>query len=123
MKIEEYIKINARNLEYQVFVAPDIPSKKLNNCIKYIANSVEPEYILMLGDSTISNNANAGFVFTGEQLFFSNSKGHSVSLYLSEIAGANYMKKVLPETIITLLPEIKLKLKCEMVQFNAWNCA
>lgn len=93
MKIEEYIKDKARYLGFRTLIAPDIPKKKLNNCINFIAHFALAEYILIIGDATVFGKTSSGFAFTGENFYFSNDKGSPVQLLLSEIAGARYYKQ------------------------------
>ncbi len=93
MGIEEFIKNSVRHLGFRVLIAPDISTKKLNNCINYIAHGADAEYILAVGDASVFGKTHTGFVFTGEFLYFSNDSGKPVELALNDIAKAKYHKK------------------------------
>lgn len=88
MNIEEYIKMNVSKLGFRILIAPDIDKKNLNECLKYIVNDIDEEYILAFGNA----NFHHGFVFTGEKLYFSNDKNKEVVLF-SDLSFAEYDKK------------------------------
>lgn len=69
MSVENYIKVNVASICDKVYIAPEIPDKKLNNAISVIAPSVDPEYILAIADSTLFGSAKEGIVFTGEGIY------------------------------------------------------
>lgn len=69
MSVENYIKMNVVNVCDKVYVAPEIPEKKLNNAISAIAPNVNPEYVLAIADSTLFGSAKEGIVFTGDSMY------------------------------------------------------
>lgn len=69
MSVENYIKMNVANVCDKVYVAPEIPEKKLNNAISAIAPNVNPEYVLAIADSTLFGSAKEGIVFTGDSMY------------------------------------------------------
>ncbi|WP_300379460.1 hypothetical protein [Clostridium sp.] len=69
MSVENYIKMNVANVCEKVYVAPEIPEKKLNNAISAIAPNVNPEYVLAIADSTLFGSAKEGIVFTGDSMY------------------------------------------------------
>lgn len=75
MNIEKLIKDNVEKIAKsgsKIFVTPDIPEKKLNNAVEYIAKEVDPNYVLALLDTTIFGSAKEGLVFVGDKLFINN---------------------------------------------------
>lgn len=75
MNIEKLIKDNVEKIAKsgsKIFVTPDIPEKKLNNAVEYIAKGVDPNYVLALLDTTIFGSAKEGIVFVGDKLFINN---------------------------------------------------
>ena len=69
MSVESYIKEQVSELSGKVYIAPEIPEKKLNNAISAIANEVEPEYILAVADTSLFGNAKEGCVFVGDAVY------------------------------------------------------
>ena len=69
MSVENYIKENVSIVGEKVFIAPNIPEKKLNNAISSIAEGVNPEYVLAIVDTTLFGSAKEGIVFLGDRLF------------------------------------------------------
>lgn len=57
MSVENYIKENVSLIGDRVYIAPDIPEKKLNNAILSIAEGVNPQYVLAIVDSTLFGSA------------------------------------------------------------------
>ena len=53
----------------KLFIAPDIPGKKLKNAIKSYAKDITPEQALAMWDSTVFGNGKKGFIIT-ERIFY-----------------------------------------------------
>lgn len=68
VSVESYIKENVSELSGKVFVAPEIPEKKLNNAISAIANDVDPDYVVAVADTSLFGNAKEGCVFLGDSV-------------------------------------------------------
>ena len=74
MNIESTIRENIDKLKYDytnIYVSPDIPSKKLDNAIAAYARDVQPGYVLALYDSTVFGSAKDGILFLGDRMYFS----------------------------------------------------
>lgn len=56
-----------------LFLAPDIPPKKLRNAVRDFAKSVDEQEVLALYDATLSGNAKDGAVFTSAGIVFQNN--------------------------------------------------
>ena len=60
MNIESIIRENIEKLKgdfTNIYVSPDIPSKKLDNAIAAFARDVQPGYVLALHDQTVFGSA------------------------------------------------------------------
>lgn len=66
--INIFIKENVKSIGSGVYVAPEIPEKKLNNAIKAFNCESFYESILAIQDGTVFGNSKEGFVFTGEKM-------------------------------------------------------
>lgn len=88
MNVEKLIKDNVSNLKVdtfcRIYISPDIPDKKMNNAISTYAKEVEPEYVLVVIDTSMFGSAKDGLLFTGNKIFCSNV-GNKKSFELSKI--------------------------------------
>lgn len=66
--INIFIKENVKSIGSGVYVAPEIPEKKLNNAIKAFNCESFYESILAIQDGTVFGSSKEGFVFTGEKM-------------------------------------------------------
>jgi len=66
--INTFIKENVKSIGSDIYVAPDIPEKKLNNAIKAFKCEDFYESILAIYDDTLFGSAKEGLVFTGEKM-------------------------------------------------------
>jgi hypothetical protein len=98
MRVEEYIRNNAPRLGYRTMIAPDIPAKKLDNCVKKFVNCNSVEAILLLGDATILGNASIGFAFTGKSFYFANKNNEKNELLLEQIKEAVFIKNKISDS-------------------------
>lgn len=90
MSVEKYIKDNVGSLADRVYVAPNIPDKKMNAAISSMAQDIEPEYVLAIVDTTLLGGAKNGALFTGEYLFLRAIASQAVKIQLSTIKRAEY---------------------------------
>ena len=51
------------------YITPDIPEKKMNNAIKYIAEDCSKKDIIAVVDGTIFGSVKEGFVFTDTRFY------------------------------------------------------
>ena len=56
-----------------LYVAPDIPEKKLRGAVRDYAKGVHPEDVIALYDGTLLGNGKDGAVFLDDRLIFQNS--------------------------------------------------
>lgn len=66
--INIFIKENVKSIGSGVYVAPEIPEKKLNNAIKAFNCESFYKSILAIQDGTVFGSSKEGFVFTGEKM-------------------------------------------------------
>lgn len=109
MTIEKFIKNNVSNLADKVYIAPDIPEKKLNGAIASMAPSVSPEYVLAVVDTTVFGSAKEGCLFVGDAIYIHAILSKPIKIELASIAHADYKreeiikdddKKEIKETVI-----------------------
>lgn len=78
MNVEKYIKEKIVTTPIteaigKVYIAPDIPDKKMNNALKEIAPGERPEHVLVLVDTSLLGNGKGGFVFLGDKLYINHN--------------------------------------------------
>lgn len=89
--VNVFIKNNVKTIdEKNVYIAPDIPIKKLNNAIRAFKCEEYQESILAIYDSTLFGSAKDGLVFTGEKFIHSD---HGEFKY-SDICSVDYVKNI-----------------------------
>jgi len=88
--INVFIKENVRGIGKGVYVAPEIPEKKLNNAIKAFHCEEFYESILAIQDGTIFGSSKEGFVFTGEKMIHHK---HGEFIY-SDIDSVEYIENI-----------------------------
>ncbi len=66
--INTYLKENLASVSKNVFIAPDIPEKKLNNVAKVYNLDESLNAVLAIYDNTVFGSAKDGIIFTGEKL-------------------------------------------------------
>ena len=91
MSVEKFIKENVKSLGDKVFVAPEIPEKKINGGIAGMAQGVNPEYVLAVVDTTIFGSSTEGCLFTGEHVYMHSLGSDAVKIQLSTISKAEYV--------------------------------
>ena len=77
MNIERTIIDNVDKLRTEhtnLYISPDIPSKKLDNAIASYACDVQLGYVLALIDTTVFGSAKEGALFLGDRVYFSRNK-------------------------------------------------
>lgn len=80
--------VSARN----VSVAPNIPSKKLDNAIKAFGYSGSPSNIVALFDNTLFGSGKDGVLFTGEMFIYRPSFSDPISVSYSSIAKVEHLE-------------------------------
>jgi hypothetical protein len=90
MSVENYIKKNVSSLCDRVYIAPEIPEKKLNNSISSIALGVNPDYVLAIADTTIFGSAKEGCVFLGDTIYIRGIMEKTQQYKLEDIVSAEY---------------------------------
>ena len=90
MSVENYIKDNVKGLADKVYVAPDIPEKKLNGAIAAMAPGVDPDYVLAVVDTTLFGGAKEGCLFMGNTIYIHALMSETMKVILSYIQGAEY---------------------------------
>ncbi|MDO9267076.1 MAG: hypothetical protein Q7U00_08360 [Sulfurimonas sp.] len=91
--INVYIKESVGNIAKKgIYIALDIPEKKLNNVIKSFNCEDYQKSILAIYDNTTLGSAKEGLVFTGERLLYNN--GTLVEFLYKDIESVKYIKDV-----------------------------
>jgi len=80
MSIESFIKENVKEVCDKVYLAPEIPEKKLNAAIKSMVPTLDPVYVLAIIDTTVFGGAKDGALLTGKSFYF-----HPFGVSTSEI--------------------------------------
>lgn len=93
MTTEQLIKEKARELGSNVYIAPEIAEKKLNNAVLSIAKGIDPSVVLAIVDTTILNSAKEGLVLTGDSIYQKEMLSDASSCMYSEIKEAKYSKE------------------------------
>ncbi len=89
--VNVYIKENVAGIaKKDVYIAPEIPEKKLNNVIKAYNCEDYQKSILAVYDNTLLGSAKEGLVFTGEKLLYNN--GNLVEFFYKDISSVEYVK-------------------------------
>ncbi|MEL0659859.1 hypothetical protein V6255_11995 [Psychromonas arctica] len=94
--INTYIKENIKSVSVKnVFVAPEIPEKKLNNAAKSFDLTDNFNSIIAIFDNTVFGSAKDGIVFTGEKAVYKTSFSDPIDLIYSEFESVNHIEKVI----------------------------
>ena len=90
MSIERFIKENVKGISEKVYVAPDIPEKKLNAAIKSMAPTLDPDYVLAVIDTTLFGGAKDGGLITGMSLYLHPIGSSTSEIVLENLESAHY---------------------------------
>lgn len=92
--INTYIKENVGAISKNVFVAPEIPEKKLNNAAKSMGLVDNINSIIAIYDITLFGSAKDGLAFTGEKLVFKPMFEDPIELKFSELESVKYVEDI-----------------------------
>lgn len=93
--VNVFIKENVKAISPEnIYVAPEIPEKKLNNAIKTFKCEEKLESILALYDITLFGSGKDGIIFTGEQLINRPVFEAPISINYQDIQSAEYIRNV-----------------------------
>lgn len=90
MSVEQIIKDGAKGLCTQVYIAPSIEEKKLNNAVTAIAPGTDPAVVVAIIDTTLFASGKEGLVFTGDTLYYRGTFAKPLSISYSDIGKAEY---------------------------------
>lgn len=93
ISVNVYIKENINKLGNKVFIAPDIPEKKMNNAIKAFKCEDFYKSILAVFDNTLFGACDEGLVFTGEKMILKKMMTDPVTFLYSEIESSKFIKE------------------------------
>lgn len=78
-----------------VYITPEIPSKKIDGAIKGIAKNINPEDIIMIYDSTIFGGSDEGYVFTADRIYYNDSNAWNISY--SDVENIDFEENVVKD--------------------------
>ncbi|OYQ68316.1 hypothetical protein [Aerococcus sp. 1KP-2016] len=96
MSVENFIKDNVSKLSETVYIAPEIPEKKLNNAVQSISDNVDPNYVLAVVDSSIFKNGKEGCVFLGNSFYSKTLLENAIKIEYKDIESA---ERIIEETV------------------------
>jgi len=85
-----FIKENVKSIGDYVYIAPDIPEKKLNNAVSAMKCQQLLDSIIAIQDGTVFGKSDEGFIFTGDRMIHDK---HGEFLY-SEIESVEYKEDI-----------------------------
>lgn len=109
--INIYLRDNLKTIAPKnVFVAPDIDEKRLNNAVKTFCYLGPPEHIIALFDITIFGNGKDGLLFTGEQIIYRPFFTDPIAIRFENIKSVNIATVVKDEKKGTTEDVLKISL-------------
>lgn len=95
MSVLSKINAEAKKFGANFYVVPNIPEKKLNNAVTGITkNSIDPQVVIAILDTTLFGNSKNGLVFTGDSLFYKGLLGESQIIKYENIKDCKKNTKV-----------------------------
>ncbi|MBW3140556.1 hypothetical protein KUV56_13730 [Ferrimonas balearica] len=92
--VNTYLKEHLHHVSKNVFTAPDIPEKKLNNAAKSFELGNRVNAVVAIYDNTVFGSAKEGLVFTGEKIYIKEVFESAWSINFSEIESAEYVNDI-----------------------------
>jgi len=93
MSIESFIKENVKEVCDKVYLAPEIPEKKLNAAIKSMVPTLDPDYVLAIIDTTVFGGAKDGALLTGKSFYFHPFAQSTIEVELINIESAECIEE------------------------------
>ncbi|CAB1207538.1 hypothetical protein [Acinetobacter bouvetii] len=123
--INVYLREELQKLsEKCIYIAPNIPEKKLNKAIKSFKYEGNPENIIALLDTTLLGSGADGLMFTGEKVIFKPAYNdpHHIKYEIITDVSVNFEKsKAETATIVTESEKIQLEYiasSCNLVELE-----
>lgn len=123
--INVYLRENLQKLsEKNIYIAPNIPEKKLNKAIKSFKYEGNPENIIALLDTTLLGSGSDGLMFTGEKVIFKPAYFDPHHIQYEAITDVNVIfekSKAETATIVTESAKIQLEYissSCDLVELE-----
>ncbi|VEB95980.1 Uncharacterised protein [Cedecea lapagei] len=92
--VNTFLKENLPLVSKNVFVAPGIPEKKLNNVAKAFNVADNLNAVLAIYDNTVFGSAKDGIVFTGEKLVIKETFESPYDVFYNNIEAVEYIEDV-----------------------------
>ena len=92
--VNTFLKENLPSVSKNVFVAPGIPEKKLNNVAKAFNVADNLNAVLAIYDNTVFGSAKDGIVFTGEKLVIKETFESPYDVFYNNIEAVEYIEDV-----------------------------
>lgn len=92
--VNTFLKENLPSVSKNIFVAPGIPEKKLNNVAKAFNVADNLNAVLAIYDNTVFGSAKDGIVFTGEKLVVKETFESPYDVFYNNIEAVEYIEDV-----------------------------
>lgn len=92
--VNVYLKENISAVSSNVFVAPEIPTKKLNNAAESMKLVDSINSIIAIYDNTLFGSAKDGFALTGEKIVIKNAFEAPFSISFTEVETVKHIRNV-----------------------------
>lgn len=88
--VEDLIREKVKSIGKTVYIAPEIPDKKLNNAIVGMTgSSVDPDYVVAVIDSTVLGKSDDGVLFTGDAMYWHPFCGDICKIKFADLKSAS----------------------------------
>ena len=118
MDIEEIVKSRAKRLGYDVFLAPSIPEKKLQNAVADIAKGlVKPEDVIAVWDNTMFGACDVGLLFAKDSFHYRAMFKAPIHIRYEDV-GVALVEGVFQKDLIVASREYRQLCKIENIKFD-----
>lgn len=76
-----------------IYIAPDIPDKKMNNAISRYGGDMLANSVVMLLDNTFFGSAKTGMLFSGTKMIWKNDFAEAIEIEYTDIESAEYVRE------------------------------
>lgn len=106
----------------ELYTAPEIKEKKLNNAIKAMGVNGQPSDVRAIIDTSLMHNAKAGILFTNKAIYFHEALEQPEYFEYKDIEDATYTEEVkLQKDKQKTIPHVDIKFKDEADTYSVSN--